>query len=168
MFGISFPEITIILIVAVIALGPEKLPSALVEIAKYFKVIKKSINDAKATFDQEVRIAELKEDAKKYKESISKTTETMRKKLTFEELDEIKSGLNSVKDTLNAGLSDIESSVNTTLNEAENSLNSTQNLAQNSTPNSAQAQAQPEAHPQAQPEAHPQAQNSNPTQNSKE
>ncbi|MDA3052815.1 Sec-independent protein translocase protein TatB [Campylobacter sp. JMF_01 NE2] len=166
MFGISFPEITIILIVAVIALGPEKLPSALVEIAKYFKVIKKSINDAKATFDQEVRIAELKEDAKKYKESISKTTETMRKKLTFEELDEIKSGLNSVKDTLNAGLSNIESSVNTTLNEAENSLNSkqnsTQNLAQNSTQNSAQEQ------PQAQPEAYPQAQNSNPTQNSKE
>ncbi|WP_442868106.1 Sec-independent protein translocase protein TatB [Campylobacter sp. JMF_15 NE4] len=166
MFGISFPEITIILIVAVIALGPEKLPSALVEIAKYFKVIKKSINDAKATFDQEVRIAELKEDAKKYKESISKTTETMRKKLTFEELDEIKSGLNSVKDTLNAGLSDIESSVSTTLNEAENSLNSkqnsTQNLAQNSTPNSAQEQ------PQAQSDAHPQAQNSNPTQNSKE
>ncbi|MDA3049023.1 Sec-independent protein translocase protein TatB [Campylobacter sp. JMF_02 ED1] len=162
----SFPEITIILIVAVIALGPEKLPSALVEIAKYFKVIKKSINDAKATFDQEVRIAELKEDAKKYKESISKTTETMRKKLTFEELDEIKSGLNSVKDTLNAGLSDIESSVSTTLNEAENSLNSkqnsTQNLAQNSTPNSAQEQ------PQAQSDAHPQAQNSNPTQNSKE
>ena len=158
MFGISFPEITIILIVAVIALGPEKLPSALVEIAKYFKVIKKSINDAKATFDQEVRIAELKEDAKKYKESISKTTETMRKKLTFEELDEIKSGLNSVKDTLNAGLSDIESSVNTTLNEAENSLNS----KQNSTPNSAQEQ------PQAQSEAHQQAQNSNPTQNSKE
>lgn len=166
MFGISFPEITIILIVAVIALGPEKLPSALVEIAKYFKVIKKSINDAKATFDQEVRIAELKEDAKKYKESISKTTETMRKKLTFEELDEIKSGLNSVKDTLNAGLSDIESSVNTTLNEAENSLNSKQNSTQNSTPNS--AQEQPQAHPQAQPEAHPQAQNSNPTQNSKE
>ena len=134
MFGISFSEISIILIIAVIALGPDKLPGALVEIAKYFKVIKKSINDAKATFDQEVRIAELKEDAKKYKDSINKTTETVRKKLTFEELDEIKGGLNSVKDTLNAGLKDIENSVNASVEMSENSpsQNSSSNPPQDS------------------------------------
>ena len=119
MFGISMPEITVILIIAIIVLGPEKLPKVLVELAKYFKVIKKTINDAKSSFDQELRIAELKEDAKKYKESITQVSEGVRKKLTFEELDEIKGGMNSVKETLNAGLKNIEGSVKDTLNSAE-------------------------------------------------
>ena len=143
MFGISMPEITVILIIAIIVLGPEKLPKVLVELAKYFKVIKKTINDAKSSFDQELRIAELKEDAKKYKESITQASEGVRKKLTFEELDEIKGGIDSVKETLNAGLKNIEGSVKDTLNSAEVSAqkqNETANLKSNSSGgNSAQS-----------------------------
>ena len=143
MFGISMPEITVILIIAIIVLGPEKLPKVLVELAKYFKVIKKTINDAKSSFDQELRIAELKEDAKKYKESITQASEGVRKKLTFEELDEIKGGMSSVKETLNAGLKNIEGSVKDTLNSAEVSAqkqNETANLKANSSgENSAQS-----------------------------
>ena len=132
MFGISMPEITVILIIAIIVLGPEKLPKVLVELAKYFKVIKKTINDAKSSFDQELRIAELKEDAKKYKESITQASEGVRKKLTFEELDEIKGGIDSVKETLNAGLKDAESSLKETLNSdaAKDTLNSAEVSAQ--------------------------------------
>jgi twin arginine-targeting protein translocase tatB len=145
MFGISMPEITVILIIAIIVLGPEKLPKVLVELAKYFKVIKKTINDAKSSFDQELRIAELKEDAKKYKESITQASEGVRKKLTFEELDEIKGGIDSVKETLNAELKNIEGSVNDTLNSAEVSAqkqNETTNLKANSgSENSAQSSA---------------------------
>ena len=145
MFGISMPEITVILIIAIIVLGPEKLPKVLVELAKYFKVIKKTINDAKSSFDQELRIAELKEDAKKYKESITQASEGVRKKLTFEELDEIKGGIDSVKETLNAGLKNIEGSVKDTLNSAEVSAqkqNETANLKANSGgENSAQSSA---------------------------
>ena len=154
MFGISMPEITVILIIAIIVLGPEKLPKVLVELAKYFKVIKKTINDAKSSFDQELRIAELKEDAKKYKESITQASEGVRKKLTFEELDEIKGGIDSVKETLNAGLKDAESSLKETLSSdaAKDVLNSakvstqkqngTANLKANSSgENSAQSSA---------------------------
>ncbi len=132
MFGISMPEITVILIIAIIVLGPEKLPKVLVELAKYFKVIKKTINDAKSSFDQELRIAELKEDAKKYKESITQASEGVRKKLTFEELDEIKGGIDSVKETLNAGLKDAESSFKETLSSdaAKDVLNSAKVSAQ--------------------------------------
>ena len=132
MFGISMPEITVILIIAIIVLGPEKLPKVLVELAKYFKVIKKTINDAKSSFDQELRIAELKEDAKKYKESITQASEGVRKKLTFEELDEIKGGIDSVKETLNAGLKDAESSFKETLSSdaAKDALNSAEVSAQ--------------------------------------
>ena len=132
MFGISMPEITVILIIAIIVLGPDKLPKVLVELAKYFKVIKKTINDAKSSFDQELRIAELKEDAKKYKESITQASEGVRKKLTFEELDEIKGGIDSVKETLNAGLKDAESSLKETLSldAAKDTLNSAEVSAQ--------------------------------------
>ena len=84
MFGMSLPEIIVIAVIAVLFLGPDKLPSAMVEIAKFFKTVKKTVNDAKSSFDQEIKIQELKEDVKKYKESIAKTTETVRKKLTLQ------------------------------------------------------------------------------------
>ena len=132
MFGISFPEMTLILVIAVIALGPEKLPKALVEIAKYFKIIKKAVNDAKSNFEQEVKIAELKEDAKKYKDSIENATNSVRKKLTFEELDEIKKDLKSAKDSLNKGLNDLQNDLNsaTSIDKKENSNKANQSSGQ--------------------------------------
>ncbi|WP_169784114.1 Sec-independent protein translocase protein TatB [Campylobacter curvus] len=116
MFGMSFSEILIIAVVAILVLGPDKLPEAMVQIAKFFKMFKKSINDAKSTFDQEMKIAELKEDARKYKESITQTTQSVRKKLTFEELDELKKGVNEVTGGLNDAVSDIKKSVDTIKN----------------------------------------------------
>lgn len=140
MFGISFPEILVIAIIAVLALGPQKLPKAMVEIAKYLKIIRKTINDAKQSFDQELRIAELKEDAKKYKESIAKTKDDIKKKLTFEELEELKSGINEVKTGVTTSLSDIKNEIdevkkmpeNIFENKTENSNdNNSENLAKN-------------------------------------
>ena len=116
MFGMSFSEILIIAVVAILVLGPDKLPEAMVQIAKFFKMFKKSINDAKSTFDQEMKIAELKEDARKYKESITQTTQSVRKKLTFEELDELKKGVNEVTGGLNDAVSNIKKSVDTIKN----------------------------------------------------
>lgn len=93
MFGMSLPEIIVILVVAVLVLGPDKLPEALVKFAKFFKYFKAQINSAKSNFEQEVRIAELKADAAKLKDSITGVDENVRKKLTFEELDELKKGV---------------------------------------------------------------------------
>ncbi|MGG7073372.1 Sec-independent protein translocase protein TatB [Campylobacter sp. 9BO] len=111
MFGMSLPEILIIAVIAVLVLGPDKLPDAMVSIAKFFKTLKKGINDAKATFDQEVKIAELKEDAKKYKDSITQATEGVRKKLTFEELDEIKKGVSNATSGINDAVNSVKKSV---------------------------------------------------------
>ena len=60
-----------------------------------------------------------KEDAKKYKESIAKTTETVRKKLTFEELDELKKGVNDVTSGITDGLNDVKKSVEAVKNPGE-------------------------------------------------
>jgi sec-independent protein translocase protein TatB len=98
MFGMSFGEILIIAVIAVLFLGPEKLPEAMVKIAKFFKSFKSTTNDAKDTIEQEMHIAELKESAISYKEQLEKS------------VNEVKSEVN-VLDDLNQGLEDITDSI---------------------------------------------------------
>lgn len=113
MFGMSLPEILIIAIIAVLFLGPDKLPEAMVSIAKFFKSFKKTVNDAKSSFESEIKIAELKQDAAKYKASLEQATNTVRKKLTFEELDEIKRKVSSSADSINQAINKpIETAIN--------------------------------------------------------
>lgn len=73
MFGMGIAEILVIAIIAIIALGPEKLPDAMVQIAKLFNSLKKSINEAKTTLDNELNINELKNEANKFKAQIEDT-----------------------------------------------------------------------------------------------
>ena len=84
MFGMGFIEIFLVLIVAVIALGPEKLPGAAVDVVKFFKKFKSSIDDAKTTLDNELNISQMKEEAEKFKSSVSQI-----KNITTLEIDEI-------------------------------------------------------------------------------
>ncbi|MBC5856905.1 Sec-independent protein translocase subunit TatB [Campylobacter jejuni] len=86
----SFGEIIVILVVAILVLGPDKLPEAIVQIAKILKAIKRNIDDAKSSIEKEIRINDLKEEAKKYKDEFSNTNENIRKKLSFEEFDDLK------------------------------------------------------------------------------
>ncbi|EBF5642247.1 Sec-independent protein translocase subunit TatB, partial [Campylobacter coli] len=77
-------------IVAILVLGPDKLPEAIVQIAKILKALKRNIDDAKSSIEKEVRINDLKEEAKKYKDEFSSANENIRKKLSFEEFDDLK------------------------------------------------------------------------------
>lgn len=90
MFGMGFMEIFLIAVVAIIALGPEKLPTAMVDIAKFLKKFKSGIDDAKSTLDNELNIAEMKEEAAKYKAQIEEAKNTL-----------------NVKQNLNLGLNEI-------------------------------------------------------------
>jgi len=74
MFGIGFTEILLISIVAILFLGPDKLPEAMVQIAKFFKSVKKTVNDAKSSLEEEMRIADLKEEALSYKQKLDSAT----------------------------------------------------------------------------------------------
>lgn len=127
MFGMSFMEIMVIAIIAVLFLGPDKLPSAMVQVAKFFKSFKSSINEAKSTFEQEIKLQELREDSLKYKKQLEEGAKSFRKKLTFEELDEIKdakSGINKALDDFKNDL-DISKALNDDSDiKAEDSTNS--------------------------------------------
>jgi sec-independent protein translocase protein TatB len=77
MFGIDFGELLIILIIAVLVLGPDKLPEAMVKVAKFIKSVKKMISDAKYSIDSELQISNLKEETLKYKKELDEATESL-------------------------------------------------------------------------------------------
>jgi len=96
MFGMSLGEILIIAVIAILFIGPEKLPDTLVKIAKFFKSFKKSINDAKETFDKELEISELKESAITYKKQLEKSIDDVKEGANLSKLDDIYSEFNNM------------------------------------------------------------------------
>ena len=78
MFGIGFTELLLISIVAILFLGPDKLPSALVEMAKFIKGVKKTIGEAKNSLEEEMKIADLKEEALSYKKQLTDATNELK------------------------------------------------------------------------------------------
>jgi sec-independent protein translocase protein TatB len=71
MFGMGFSEILVIGLVAILFLGPDKLPEAMVQIAKFFNSVRRTVNEAKSTFEEELHLKELKEEALSYRQSLS-------------------------------------------------------------------------------------------------
>ena len=90
MFGIGFTELLLIAVIAILFLGPDKLPSALVEMAKFIKGVKRTIGDAKSSLEEEMKIADLKEEALNYKKQLNDATQELKgfKNLTLDDLDE--------------------------------------------------------------------------------
>jgi sec-independent protein translocase protein TatB len=90
MFGIGFTELLIIAIIAILFLGPDKLPSALVDMAKFIRAVKKTISEAKTSIEEEVKIADLKEEALGYKQQLDNATEELRgfKNLSLDDFDD--------------------------------------------------------------------------------
>lgn len=86
MFGMGFFEILVIAAVAIIFLGPEKLPKALVDVAKFIKAVKRTMDDAKESLDREVNLNKIKEDALAYKNSLTQGVENLTKEIDLKEL----------------------------------------------------------------------------------
>jgi len=119
MFGMGFSELLLIAIIAVLFLGPDKLPEAMVQIAKFFKSFKSSINEAKSSIEQEMRIQDLKEEAMEYKKKLDSAATSAKKQLSFDELEEIKSSTKDISETLK----DIKEGVDKTKNITKNPMN---------------------------------------------
>ena len=74
MFGIDFGSFIIILIVAIIFLGPDKLPDMIIQIVKFIKSFKSTVQEAKDTIQKEIDIHDLKNTALSYKEKVEELT----------------------------------------------------------------------------------------------
>lgn len=66
----GFMEILLIAVVAIIALGPEKLPQAMVDAAKFIRAFKKTIDDAKQNITREIQLTELKDEVLSVKNEV--------------------------------------------------------------------------------------------------
>lgn len=101
MFGIGFFEILIILVVAVIFLGPDKLPQAIVDFVKFFRALKKSINEAKDTLDKELEISKLASEVEGIKSQFETQVDSITKDIdlgNLQEIKEIKQEINELED----------------------------------------------------------------------
>lgn len=105
MFGMGFTEILLIAVAAIIFLGPDKLPSTLVEIAKFIRNTKNYLMNAKQSIEEEINIAELKKEALSYKQQLEEKTaeldRTTRSNTNVkEEFDELSNTISQVNDSL--------------------------------------------------------------------
>ena len=72
MFGIGGPELLIICIVALIVIGPKKLPEMLRSLGKGLAEFKRVGNDVKSTLDEEVNRAESEARKREVEEELAK------------------------------------------------------------------------------------------------
>lgn len=116
MFGMGFTEILIIGIIAILFLGPDKLPQTMVEIAKFFKNVKRTISSAKESLDEELHLQEIKEQALSYKEELNSASDELNK-LTG--IDDIKENVNEIKEASKVSLNDVDETEKVTTKEPE-------------------------------------------------
>jgi len=88
MFGMGFMEIMVIAIIAVIFLGPDKLPETMINIAKFFRSMKSTVADAKSTLEQEMSISDLKQEALSYKEELMSASHELDRVTSLANLDD--------------------------------------------------------------------------------
>lgn len=88
MFGLGFTEILVILIIAILFLGPDKLPSAMVDIAKFFRSVKKTVGTVKDTLEQEMSVADIKQEALAYKKELLQASEELNRVTNLTEIGE--------------------------------------------------------------------------------
>jgi sec-independent protein translocase protein TatB len=91
MFGIGFTELLLISIIAILFLGPDKLPQTMVEIAKFIKSVKKTVGEAKSSLEEEMKISDLKEEALSYKKQLDDATSELKnfKNIDFDDFDDV-------------------------------------------------------------------------------
>ena len=110
MFGMGFTEILIIMIIAILFLGPDKLPGAMVDIAKFFKNAKNTLSSVQDSFEHEMEATGIKAEALAYKKEL----ENAQKKLS--EVTDVKGAVNA---SIASAKDDIDNMLDTTDSDAQ-------------------------------------------------
>ena len=93
MFDIGFPELILVAILALVVLGPERLPGALRSFIKAIRTIKQTANGFKSEVERQLQVHELHENLKKAE---AKGLEDLSPELQ-ESIDELKQAAESVQ-----------------------------------------------------------------------
>ena len=98
----GFTEILIIAVIAILFLGPDKLPGAMVDIAKFFRQMKKTVGTMKDSLEDEMNVSEIKQEALAYKEKLLSETDKIKEATS---LPDVESTLSNLSDDI---IDDIE------------------------------------------------------------
>ena len=96
MFGMGFTEILLIIIVAIIFLGPDNLPKAAANVAKMFKKVKSGVDEVKTSINNELQLEQMKEEAKNIQSQIG--INNLNKRLSLDEVLDIEDDFDNKKD----------------------------------------------------------------------
>ncbi|MEO8487419.1 MAG: Sec-independent protein translocase protein TatB [Betaproteobacteria bacterium] len=105
MFDIGFSEIVVIAVVALIVLGPERLPKAARTMGHLFGRLQRYVNDVKADISREMELEELK----KLQQEVKSAAQDLEKSVSTAARD-VESGMRDVETQLNAGATEASSS----------------------------------------------------------
>ena len=92
MFGMGFTEILLIAVLALLFIGPDKLPETMKNLARTLGKIKRAFDDTKSTIEQELRVDDLKQEVLSYKKEFNKAKNDLNsfKNIAQKEVNEIK------------------------------------------------------------------------------
>jgi sec-independent protein translocase protein TatB len=101
MFDIGFSEIVVIAVVALIVLGPERLPRAARTMGHLFGRLQRYVNDVKADINREMELEELKKLQAEVKSAAQELESSVSSAASS-----VESGMRDVEAQLNAGASE--------------------------------------------------------------
>ena len=101
MFDIGFSEIVVIAVVALIVLGPERLPRAARTVGHLFGRLQRYVSDVKSDINREMEL----EDLKKLQQEVKSAAQDLERTVSTAARD-AESGLRNVESELNAGATD--------------------------------------------------------------
>ncbi len=87
MFDIGFAELLVIGVVALLVLGPEKLPLAAKTCGLWIGRLRRSVNNIQREINEELRVDELRRTTAMEKEKLDEELAEMRKPFAFNEAD---------------------------------------------------------------------------------
>src|SRR5450755_4166891 len=97
MFDIAFSEITLIAVVALVVIGPERLPKVAKTLGHMFGRLQRYVNEVKADINREMELDELR----KLKSEVQSAAQGLHDSVT-QAAHEVESGVRSVEAQLNA------------------------------------------------------------------
>lgn len=98
MFDVGFSEIVVIAVVALIVIGPEKLPKTARTLGHLFGRLQRYVNDVKADINREMELDELR----KLQQQVQSAAKDIEHSMTSA-VQEVETGVRSVESELNAG-----------------------------------------------------------------
>jgi len=108
MFGISGGELFFIIIVAIIVLGPDKIPGVMRTFGKFMANVKNATNDIKSEIQKSVDVQELQQGITKISNPISEEIDKIKNSVSVPNIDDLTT---NITDSLQKETNDLKQDI---------------------------------------------------------